>query len=181
MGLAEEANNRPFALPWVRSLLDNADALRREAEVLILPEAFGFASGAQITKAWRGVRDAYAFVDICYRRIRDARRELDRARITLSAYIPYLEATGSAEREAVWLETAQTAVELDRLLRRPSGSDETPGAVQGRLEQLNSDLDDLTKKLQTHLTDLQRPFEPDLIHGLVRSTEENTPAPSPGP
>ena len=98
VGLAEEANNRPFALPWVRSLLDSADALRREAEVLILPEAFGFASGAQITKAWQGVRDAYAFVDICYRRIRDARRGLDRARFTLSAVYPYLEATGSRTR-----------------------------------------------------------------------------------
>ena len=37
--LAEEANNRPYALPWIRESLDDADALRHEAEVLLLPEA----------------------------------------------------------------------------------------------------------------------------------------------
>ena len=76
--LAEEANNRPFTLPWVRGLLDEADALRHEAQILLLPQAYAYASPAQISQAWQRVADAYGIIDNGQRKIRRAQTILNR-------------------------------------------------------------------------------------------------------
>ncbi len=176
--LAEDASNHPLTLPYVRSLLDQADALRREAEVLVLPAAIGFASPAQITDSWQRLQASYRFIDDCQQRIRDARSVLDRARSTLPAYVPYLEAGGQAEREARWLQTAQTTADLDHLLQNQGPASEAPGDATERLKQLNNELADLTRKLESHLTELLMPFQPAALRELERQAGANKPAPS---
>ena len=48
--LAETVNNRPRTFTWLRGLLDQADALRHEAEIRLHPRALGFASERQIAR-----------------------------------------------------------------------------------------------------------------------------------
>jgi serine/threonine protein kinase len=170
--LAEEANNRPYALPWVRDLLDEADALRHEAEVLLLPEAAGFASRDQIARAWQRVQEAYTLIDGFQVKLRDARRMLSRARAALPALIPYLEATGRTEREFLWLQAAQTAHQLDVLLERPAMP------ARERLEPLRNGLSDITQKLDSQLDKLLQSFEPGAVRDLVAQCGVNQPRPA---
>jgi hypothetical protein len=164
--LAEEVNHRPLTWPSVRPLLDEADSQRREAEVLLLQEAIGFASPAQFAASWQRVQKLYTDIDEFERRIRDARRLLDLARATLPAYVAYLEAAGNAESEIRWLETARTAVDLGRLLQDSSKAVENPDAA--------------TRKLESDLAGLLRRFQPRAIDELVRRTAANQPEPSLG-
>ena len=61
--LAEKANNRPWAFPWLRGLLGQADALRHEAEVRLLPQSLGFVSARQLEESWEQAAHAYGFID----------------------------------------------------------------------------------------------------------------------
>jgi hypothetical protein len=175
--LAEEANNRPLTLAWVRGQLDGADALRHDAEILLLPKALNFASRAQITRAWLRVAEAYGLIDGAQERIRRARLVLARARAVLPAYLSYLEGTGRAAREAEWHEAAQVAIQLDRLLEKTATSEEAEPLSRQGLEQLNGDLGESTPKLEAALAGLLRPFESEALHALARQCESSRPGP----
>src|SRR5208282_3652172 len=71
--VAEKTNNRPWAFPWLRGLLDEADAMRHDAEVLLLPRAMGYASAGQIARSWDRVARAYAFIDDSQSKIDESR------------------------------------------------------------------------------------------------------------
>ena len=175
--LAEEANNRPFTLPWVRGLLDEADALRHEAQILLLPQAYAYASPAQISQAWQRVADAYGIIDNGQRKIRHAQTILNRARAVLPAYLPYLEGTGRAGRESDWHTAAQIAHQLDLLVEESATSSESEPLTRERLGQLSGELADTAQKLETQLTGLLRPFQSEALRGLVRQCESDRPGP----
>ena len=175
--LAEEANNRPPSFAWVRGLLDEADTLRHDAEVLLLPKALGYASGGQILQAWQRVADAYAAIDNGQDSIRRARRVLDRAHAVLPAYLPYLEGTGRAGREDEWHQAAQAAHRLDRILADSAASSEAEPLTRQALDQLGTDLAEVTQRLETLLSGLLRPFGADDLRTLVRKCELSRPEP----
>lgn len=99
--LAETANSRTSTFPWVRDLLEQADSLRHDAEVLLLPRTEGMASWSRIADAWTRARDAYGFLDSCQQRISQARAALAQARATLPAYLAYLETQDQAQMTEV--------------------------------------------------------------------------------
>jgi hypothetical protein len=175
--LAEEANNRPATLPWIKDLLEAADVLRHEAQVLLLPEAYGYASEVRISKTWQAVRDAYGFIDNCQTRIGDGRRALNRAKAVLPAYLPYLEMAGRVGQESLWRQAAEAAHLLDLLLERPSRSSESDRVTRDRLEQLNGGLADATLKLDAQLNELLRPFHAEAVHSVIRQCESSRPDP----
>ena len=111
------------------------------------------------------------YIDGFQMKIRDARRAQSRELRVLPAMIPYLEATGRAEREVLWLQVAQTAHQLDVLLERPT----TP--TRERLEPLGIGLSDTTQKLDSELKSLLQPFEPGAVRDLVRRCGMNQPRP----
>ena len=117
--VAETTNNRPWAFPWLRGLLDEADALRHEAEVLLLPRALGYTSAVRIARSWDRVARAYAFIDDSQTKIDEARAASVLARATLPAYVPFLEESTNVERSGLWLDAARTAQALDELLEKP--------------------------------------------------------------
>ncbi len=175
--LAEEVSNRPSTLYWARTLLDQADAQRHEAMVLLLPQAHGYATQRQVTEAWQLTNQLYAFIDACQHRLRLAQDALDRARSTLVAYVPYLEATGRVERETLWLQAAKTAQDLDALLKVPESSSDRSSLTSERLVQRNGELADRTQKLEFQLKELLRPFQPEAIQSIARKSQANRPDP----
>jgi hypothetical protein len=175
--LAEQANYRPLTGPWVRALLDQADAQLHEAAVLVLPKTHGFTSPGQIDDAWQRTSTLYQFVDTCQQRIQDARNVLNRARSTLSAYIPYLATAGGVEDETLWLDVARTAHELDNRLIKPDVRSESAIAAQERMQKLNNPLSELTIKVESRLKELLKPFEPDTLRDLARQAQGNHPKP----
>src|SRR5208282_5067607 len=153
--VAEKTNNRPWAFPWLRGLLDEADAMRHDAEVLLLPRAMGYASAGQIARSWDRVARAYAFIDDSQSKIDESRSASLLARATLPAYVAFLEASPSVERSGQWLDAARTAQVLDDLL--------------------NSRLTEKTQELRTQLGDLLRPFRAESVQRLIGRCKENLP------
>ena len=98
--VAETTNNRPWAFPWLRGLLNEADALRHEAEVLLLPRALGYTSAGRIARSWDRVARAYAFIDDSQTKIDEARA----ASVLGSRHTPGLRSIpgGEHERRAFW-------------------------------------------------------------------------------
>ena len=88
------------------------------------------------------------------------------ARSALVAYVTYLEATGRVEREALWLQTARTAQDLDALLKISDSSSDRSSLTPERLQQRNGELADRTQKLEFQLKELLGPFQPE---ALIRS------------
>src|SRR5271157_494833 len=173
--VAEKTNNRPWVFPWLRGLLDEADAMRHDAEVLLLPRAMGYASAGQIARSWDRVARAYAFIDDSQTRIDEARSASLLARATLPAYVPFLEASTSVERSGLWLDAARTAQVLDDLLEKPDLGVENTAPTRDQLELLNSRLTEKTQELRTQLGDLLRPFRAESVQRLIGRCKENLP------
>src|SRR5262249_48373182 len=138
--VAEEANYQPRALAWVRPQLDQAAASLHEARILLLPDATGFASWNQIKGACDDARDKYRLVGGRERARQDGQATLARSMAVLVSMIPYLGATRLPEQQSDWLETADRAGVLARLLEPPE-----PG--QPSAEAAGSLLDDATQQL----------------------------------
>ncbi len=172
--MAETANSQPSSLAWVRDQLQQADADRHVAQMLMLPQAAGFVSWPRITAAWDQAYKAYATVQNIQGKIRRAQIALGRSLAMLRFYIPYLEATGRADLESQWLETAKTTHTLEQLLEKPL---QAPSAEQ--LEQLDIRLNDLTQQLDRLLSDLDRPFRSSEILGLVKRCQLESERPDP--
>ena len=175
--LAEEANNRPPSFARVRGLLDEADTLRHDAEVLLLPKALGYASGGQILQAWQRVADVYVAIDNVQERLRRAGLVLDRARAVLPAYLSDLEGPGRAGQEGDWHQVAQAAHRLDRILADSAASSEAEPLTRQALDQLGTDLAEATQRLETSLAGLLRPFGAERMRDLVRRCELGRPGP----
>lgn len=173
--VAEKTNNRPWAFPWLRGLLDEADAMRHDAEVLLLPRAMGYASAGQIARSLDRVARAYAFIDDSQTKIDEARSASLLARATLPAYVPFLEASPSVERSGLWLDAARTAQALDDLLEKPDLGVESTAPTRDQLELLNSRLTEKTQELRTQLGDLLRPFRAESVQRLIGRCKENLP------
>ncbi len=164
-------------MPWVRDLLDEADVLRHEAQVLLLPEAYGYASDIHISKLWQDVHDKYVFIDNCQKKIRNGQIVLDRARAALPAYLPYLETAGRVGHESLWHQTVEAAHQLDLLLEKPQASSDSEHLSRDRLELLSGSLAGATQKLDAQLTELLRPFQPEDIRSVIRQCESTRPQP----
>jgi hypothetical protein len=175
--VAERANNRPGAFLWLRGLLDEADGLRHEAEVLLLPQAFGYTSARQLARSWEAVAQAFSFIDDSQARIGEAQKAIMLARAALPAYLPFLESSTSVQRSALWLDTARTVQAVDDLLEKTDLTSESPAPTRDQLEQLNSLLTEKTQELRRQLVDLFRPFRAESVQRLIASCEENLPDP----
>jgi hypothetical protein len=176
--LAEEVNNRPSTIGWGRVLLDDADAQRHQAMVLLLPQAYGFVSPSQVKDAWELTRKKIAFIDACQKKVRATQDVLDRARSTLVAYVSYLDAASSVEREAsLWLDAARSAQEIDALLTTYGSSSADLSAIEELLVQRNNDLSDRAQSLESQLAELMRPFGTDGLRAIAIKSKANRPEP----
>jgi hypothetical protein len=182
---AERANNRAFAFAWVRGRLDEADALRHDAEVMLRPELAGYLSWSQIGAAWQKTASAYDFIETCQNRLGEARNALDHARAVLPAAIPYLERLPSLESTRMWKEASDAAVSLDAMLVPPGDGHRNPAAAplaaassrrsspaaapsREMLEALNNDLAAAVRKLDGPLHGVLRPFSVESLARLIR-------------
>ncbi|MFO0890562.1 MAG: carboxypeptidase-like regulatory domain-containing protein [Isosphaeraceae bacterium] len=177
--LAEKANNRPRAFPWVRGLLEEADVLRHEAEVRLLPGAIGFSSPGRLARSWDQVAAAYALIDGCQSNIAEAQRAAALARAALPASLHYLE-TIRPDRSGPWLDAARTVQALEELLERRGTGVESSPLTRDQLLQLNGSLADTTQQLKAQLTSLLRPFAGDSVKRLIGRCRENVPEPQLG-
>ena len=178
--LAETVNNRPSTFPWVRSLLDQADALRHEAEIRADPRALGFASENQIARAWEQAARAYAFIDGCQTKILDAQAACVLARATLPAYLQFLEASSEGEGTRTWLEAVQNVLALEAHLDEPMFQAQSPAPTRDQLEILNSELTDKTQQLRSRLNELRQPFRTESVKAFIRRCKANLPRTKPG-
>ncbi|MBV8487030.1 MAG: hypothetical protein JO161_02010, partial [Planctomycetaceae bacterium] len=177
--LAEQVNNRPWAFSWVHGLLDKADALRHDAEIQLHPRAIEFVSGPQLAQSWDEAARAYAFIDDCQTKIKDAQSACIQARAALPSLLPYFEAiTGTgAEESGAWSQAAGTTLELESLLE--AARPQTEGAVlsSDQLTDLTSKLAEKTQQLKVLMVELLRPFRSESVKRLIRRCQENTPDP----
>ena len=172
--LAETANSRTSTFPWVRDLLEQADSLRHDAEVLLLPRTEGMASWSRIADAWTRARDAYGFLDSCQQRISQARAALAQARATLPAYLAYLETQDQAQNDgSLWFDAVDAARKLDALMARPAeGPDGAASRTSDRLRELTNQLATPAQQLQDLVTRLLGPFQPAAIRDLLGRVEK---------
>jgi hypothetical protein len=168
--MAEEAHNQPQVLAWVRGPLGEADTSLHEAQVLVLPEAAGFASWDQIQAAWGDAKEKYQAVADRQRAVREGQAALARTLEALVCLIPYLEATQQPQLQTDWREAAQKAGTLVRLLEPPR-PEEPPAAGLG------SQLNDATRQLELLLRNLLRPFQHDRVEALVQQCRSESVAP----
>lgn len=172
--LAEKANNQPRAFAWLRGQLDEADALRHEAEVMLLPQALGYSSPRQLADAWEQVAQTYAFINDMQNKIKDGGLAVLHARATLPAYLPFLEATGGGRSDR-WLEAARTEQALDTLLKNPDGKVASASSTRDQLDVLGRKWTETTRELQDALTDLLRPFRTEAAQRLIARSRDNIP------
>jgi hypothetical protein len=171
---AERANCRPRSLDWVRQLLDQADSLRHEAEVLTLPRTAGHASWKQMGVAWEKAASAYDVVVNAQRKIDAAHATLAQAVAFLPADVPFLETSHRPDLEKIWHEAAVKTRILGDLLKPPSA---TP--TREDVEGLNDDLVEATQSLADLLDDIQEPFSERSLEKLARDCRAEQERPDP--
>jgi hypothetical protein len=174
--LAERTNNRPYALAWVRDVLDEAEASRHLGEVLLQPDAAGFASWAKIADVWKQALegDGYSLVNGTQERIRDAQFAVRRALAVLPAFVSYLETGARPDLEDVWLKATKATQDLLPMLQTPEpGSDGPVILTADLLRSRNSELRAATEALDRLLNDLMRPFRNEAVLGLLKRCESD--------
>jgi hypothetical protein len=175
--LAEQANNRPWAFSWVRSSLDQADALRHDAEIQLSSRAIGFVSATQLARSWNEADSTYKFIDDCQTKIKDAQWACLQARAALPSLISYFEAgTGASPEELEsWSRAAGSALEIENML--DTARSQTEGGVLSReqLADLASKLAEKTQQLKSQMGELLRPLRPESMKRLIRRCQENIP------
>jgi hypothetical protein len=175
--LAERVNNRPREYRWVRGMLQDADALRHEAEIRLLPQAFGYTSPPRLARCWEEVAEAYASIDDLQSSIGEARRTVIRARATLPAYIPFQEASPELDRTVEWLDVAQNAQALDEALESSGLEAESNPLAGERLKDLKGRLTTRRQRLRTQLDELLGPFRTESVKRLIARCKEVSPVP----
>ncbi len=173
--IAEQADCQPRSLAWLSGLLDQADSLRHEVEILTLPQTAGYASWKQIDNDWARARAAYDFIVSSQRKIDAAQATLAQARAVLPAEIPFLETIYQPELEKLWHEAALKAQALGDLLVPPSDM-----PTRDAVGLLNDDLVETTESLNDLLKSLQEPFSERALRGLIEDcrSEQERPDPS---
>ncbi len=165
---AEQANNRPESMAWVRRQLDEADASLHEARVLLLPEAAGYATWGQIATAWDDAWAKYQVAGEQQRAIREGQAALSGSLFTLVNLIPYLEASPNTELQAEWLEAATLSSDVARMLEPPNDQHPaTPGNVSTLVGAVGR-LDGLSRKLMA-------PFQPSAIRSTIGRCRSDVP------
>ena len=161
--LAEELNSRVESLPWIGKELDKADALRLDAQVMLLPETAGIVSWKRTEEAWNLARDAYQSLLAKEQSLDAARVGLTTARLVLPAYVAYLNSSDRADLEGAWLEAANATQALDRLMSAPpspSAADSEAGG-QDQIIKATADLNRL-------IGELLDPFQSTAMDALIR-------------
>src|SRR5512135_1997554 len=174
--MAERANNRPYALAWVRDVLDEAEASRHLGEVLLQPDAAGFASWAKIADVWKQALegDGYSLVNGTQERIRDAQFTVRRALAVLPAYVTFLEKGARPDLEDVWLQAAKATQDLLPMPQTPEPGPDGPVILTADLlRSRNSELRAATEALDLLLNDLMRPFRNEAVLGLLKRCESD--------
>ncbi|HZW33253.1 MAG TPA: carboxypeptidase-like regulatory domain-containing protein, partial [Isosphaeraceae bacterium] len=133
----------------------------------------GFASWTQIHAAWSDAKEKYQVVVDRQRAVRDGQAVLARTLEALVCLIPYLEATHQPQLQSDWLEAAETAGMLARLL-------EPPRPKEPPVEGLGSRLHEATRQLERLHRNLLRAFQHDQVEVLVRQCRSEAVAPEPG-
>jgi hypothetical protein len=175
--LAEQANNRPRSFRWVRGMLEDADALRHEAEIRLLPQAMAYTSPARLARCWEDVAQAYAAIDDLQTKIAEAQRTMVRARAVLPAYIPYETTATELGRSGPWLNAAKGAQGLDEELENSALDVASTPLTGERLKDLNRSLSGRTEQLTRQLDDLLGPFRTESVRRLIASCKQNVPEP----
>src|SRR5262249_32921739 len=170
--VAEQANNQPQALAWVRSPLEQGDASLHEAQILLLPDAAGFASWDQIHAAWSDAKEKYQVVADRQRAVRAGQAVLAKTLDALGGLIPYLESTQQPQLQTDWFEAAEKAGTLARLLEPPRSQEPPPEGLGGQLN-------DATRQLELLQGNLLRPFQHDRVEALVQECRSESVTPDP--
>jgi hypothetical protein len=171
--LAEQANNRPDALAWVREVLVEAEARRNLGEVLLQADSAGFATWEKIGNVCKEARegDGYAFVYDTEETIRHAQIMVRRSLVVLKAYQPYLDSVSRTDLEDVWFKAARATQDLLPMLQPPQPGAGGQGVTPETLRARSGDLRAATDALEERLDDLQGPFSKEEVASLVKRSE----------
>jgi hypothetical protein len=162
----ELAVSRPRALPWVRSLLDDAAQDRHNAELFLWTP--GCVSLAAAENQLKQATEKYDKIIDFEETLLQAHQSLDEAMIRLPAYLAYLEFPRHLDE--TWREAAQSAFELREVLAQYPNSKQK--AALSEIAKKMSDIRQKSESLRSRLDELHRPFASENLKQIITRSKQ---------
>lgn len=153
---AEKAEAYTPAFRWLRAALDRAGAARHTAEIML--RAPGYARESELRSFVADAGTAYSDLERAKDHVETTLALLDESTAVVNSLVEYVEASESRELRALWSDAIGATRAAQKLL---------DDFEAGDLPELDEALQSVNKRLRGLLSQLKRPFDADVVQGLI--------------